>query len=73
MLEVAGRFVEDIDAAGQRFKHAGDHFGVGPGLKRPLLRAAQLGRRDHLHGLGDLARVFHAADATPKVEYICHR
>jgi hypothetical protein len=57
--------VEDIDAADQRFQHAGDHPGVGPGRERPLLRAAELGRRDHLHGLGDLPRVFHAADATP--------
>src|SRR5262249_19408389 len=34
---------------------------------------AQLGRRDHLHGLGDLPRVSHAADASPNVEKVRHR
>jgi len=42
------------------------------GGESTLLRAAQLGRRDHLHGLGDLPRVFHAADATPEIEYVSH-
>ena len=65
MAEVAGRLVVEIDAAGERLEHAGDHFGVGASRERALLGAAQLGRRDHLHGLGDLPRVFHAADATP--------
>ena len=62
MAQVAGLLVEELDTAGQRLQHAGDHFGVWPGRHRPLLRAAQLGRRDHLHGLGDLPRVFHACE-----------
>ena len=65
VAQVAGLGIVDIDAARERLEHAGDHFGVRPRGQRPLLRAAQLGRRDHLHGLGDLPRVFHAADAAP--------
>ena len=61
---VIARYVhEEIDAAHERFKYAGDHARVGPGGHGAFLSAAQLGRRDHLHGLGDLARVFHTADA----------
>ena len=45
---------------------------VGAGEHGALLRATQLGRRDHLHGLGDLPRVLDTADATPKIEYVCH-
>src|ERR1039457_3680343 len=41
--------------------------------ERAFLRAAQLGRRDGLHGLGDLPRVDHAADAAPDVENVCHK
>ncbi len=59
-------------AADERFQHVRDHLGVGPGEHGSLLRAAQLGRRDHLHGLGDLPRVLDTADASPKIEYVCH-
>ncbi|MNR33067.1 hypothetical protein D3C85_1507100 [compost metagenome] len=39
------------------------HFlGVGAGIPHPFLRLAHLGRGDHLHRLGDLARVLHALD-----------
>ena len=65
VAEVAGFLVEEIDAADERLQDAGNHLRVGPRGQGALLRAAQLGRRDHLHGLGDLPRVFHAADATP--------
>jgi hypothetical protein len=65
MAQVAGHLVKDINASGQRCQHTGDHPGIRPGRQCPLLRAAQFRRRDHLHGLGDLPRVFHAADATP--------
>src|SRR5262249_45017424 len=37
-----------------------------------FLRAAQLGRRDGLHRLGDLPRVDHAADTAPDVENVGH-
>jgi NAD+ synthase (glutamine-hydrolysing) len=36
--------------------------GVGPRLHRGFLSAPQLGRRNHLHGLGDLLGVAHRAD-----------
>ena len=72
MTQVAGLRIESIDAPRQRLQNAGDHLGVGTRGKRPLLRSAQLGRRDHLHGLGDLPRVFDATDAAPKIEYVCH-
>ena len=52
----------DARAVGQ---HAAQHTAVWTRPDDAILRAAQLGRRDHLHGLGDLPRVFHAADATP--------
>ena len=41
---------------------------VGPGREHRLLGAAQLGRRDHLHGLGDLLRVLDAADPPADVD-----
>jgi hypothetical protein len=72
VAQVAGLLVVEIDAAAERLEHAGDHARVGPRRQGALLRAAQLGRRDHLHGLGDLPRVFHAADAAPEIEYVCH-
>jgi hypothetical protein len=56
----------------KRIEHSGNHAGVRPGGHGALLGAAQLGRRDHLHGLGDLARVFHASDAASEIEYIRH-
>jgi hypothetical protein len=34
----------------------------------PFLGAAQSGRRNHLHGLGDLLRRFDRADAAPNVQ-----
>src|SRR6516165_6415893 len=45
---------------------------VGTDLHGAVLRPAQTGRRDHLHCLGDLSRVLDAANATPKIQYICH-
>ena len=49
----------------------GDHrvhlLGVGPRRFGGGLRAAQLGRRDHLHGLGDLLRRLGGGDADPHV------
>ena len=37
-----------------------------------VLRAAQFRRRDHLHGLGDLLRVFDRADAPPDIDQARH-
>jgi hypothetical protein len=49
--------------AGQAVKQLGQSVGVGPSRDYRLLRPAQLRRRDHLHGLGDLLRVAHRGDA----------
>ena len=65
MHDVAGLVAVQVGAADERFEHVGEHLRVGPGLHGALLRAAQLGRRDHLHGLGDLPRVLDTADASP--------
>ena len=49
----------------------GDHrvhlLGIGPRRFGGGLRAAQLGGRDHLHGLGDLLRRLGRGDADPHV------
>ena len=37
-----------------------DLFTIGTRLAHAILRFSHLGRRDHFHGLGDLARVLHA-------------
>ena len=42
-------------------------FGEGPRRFGGGLRAAQLSRRDHLHGLGDLLRRLGGGDADPHV------
>ena len=44
------------EAGHDRGEHLGELLGVGPRALRRLLRAAQLRRGDHLHGLGDLLR-----------------
>ena len=49
------------------------HRRVGARGEHAVLRAAQLRRRDHLHGLGDLLRVLHRADAAPDVDQAGHR
>ena len=52
---------------GEVREHRGHALGVGPrGLGR-LLRAAQLGRGDHLHRLRDLLRGLHGGDADLEV------
>src|SRR6185369_10467717 len=55
-------------AAGHRVEDLLHPARVGTGREDGLLRAPQLGRRDHLHGLGDLLRVLHAADAAADVD-----
>ena len=56
---------ETVRHRAQPIEVVAEHLGVRPRLHRAVLRAAQLGRRDHLHGLGDLPRVLHTADAPP--------
>ena len=65
MDELAGCGVVKINAPLQRLQHAGQHRHVRARVDRPLLSATQLGGRDHLHGLGDLARALDAANAPP--------
>src|SRR5208337_2872820 len=64
--------VVDIGSRDERFENVGEHLRIGTRGQRTLLGAAQLCRRDGLHGLGDLACVDHAADAAPDVEDVCH-
>ncbi len=65
-------WIDEIGALHHRLQNVGEHLRVGPRRQRALLRAPQLGRRHHLHGLGDLPRVLHAADAPPNVAYVRH-
>jgi hypothetical protein len=69
---LSGLRIVDFGARHQRLKHVGQHLGVRPRCQRAFLRLAQLGRRDRLHGLGDLPRVDHTANAAPDVENVCH-
>ena len=64
--------IDQIGAADQRAQDVGNHQRVRPGRQRAFLCAPQLGRRDHLHGLGNLARVLHAADSPPDVANVRH-
>ena len=54
-------------AAGRRCGDVGEHrahaLGIGPRRHRRFLRAPQLRRGHHLHGLGDLLRRLHRGDA----------
>jgi hypothetical protein len=50
------------DAGGQIGDDRGHLARIGPGALGLVLGAFQLGRGDHLHGLRDLLRGFHASD-----------
>src|SRR5260370_42078980 len=67
----SGRIV-NIGSRHERFKNIGEHLRIGTRGQGALLRAAQLRRGDGLHGLGDLPRVDHAADAAPDIEDVRH-
>ncbi len=56
----------------QRLQHICQHLSIGARSQRAILRTPELRRRDHLHGLGDLARIDHTADAPLDVENVCH-
>src|SRR5215472_17626578 len=72
VTQLAGLWIVSLSARDQRFEHVREHLRIGSCSNCSLLRAAQLGRRDHLHGLGDLPRVSHAADAPPNIKKVCH-
>ncbi len=53
-------------------QHFAHQIGVGTRRNDALLGAAQFRGRDHFHGLGDLLRVFHGADAPPQIDQTRH-
>ena len=57
---------------GQVSDHVLNFFRKRPPLGYRLLRPAHLGRGDQGHGVGNLAGVFHAADAAAYVSYTGH-
>ena len=65
--EQARRRVAAGDAGGDVAEHAVHALGERARGFRRHLRAAQLGRRDHLHGLGDLLRRLGGGDANAHV------
>src|ERR1035438_2477502 len=60
------------DGGGDVAQDLAQHRAVGTGADGAILRAAQFRRRDHLHGLGDLLRVFDRADAPPDIDQTRH-
>src|ERR1700687_4764177 len=72
VLALAGLLVDDVGALAQRTQHVGQHLRIGTGGQSAFLGAAELGSRDHLHGLGDLPRALHAADTAPDIENVSH-
>src|SRR5581483_10268477 len=61
-----------IDTRRNGGEHLAQRGGVRPRREHPFLRAAQLRRGHHLHGLGDLLRVLDAADAAPDINCAGH-
>ena len=62
-----------IDTARHAVEHSLHLERERAGANHAILRAAQLRRRDHLHGFGDLLRRFHRADAAAEVKQRRHR
>src|SRR5690242_16493592 len=71
MLRLARLRIVDLGPRDQGFQDIGQHLRIRTRGQGALLRAAQFGRGDHLHGLGDLPRVDHAADTPADVENVC--
>jgi len=55
-----------VRAAGQAAEHHRHLLRVGPRGENALLRALELRRGHHLHGLGDLLRVLDGANLAPQ-------
>ena len=68
----AGFLVVLPTAAATFGQHLPQQRRVGTRRDHAILRPAQLGRRDHLHGLGDLLRVLDRPDAPPDVDQTGH-
>ena len=62
-----------IDAPGEAAEHALHLQREGPRAHQAFLGAAQLRRRDHLHGLGDLLRVLDRTHAPAEIDERRHR
>ena len=72
MARLASFRIANFCARDERLEHVREHLRIGTRRQRTILRPAQLRRRDHFHGFGDLPRVGHAANAAPDVENVCH-
>src|SRR5579863_8338306 len=72
MFGLAGFGIVDFGARNQRLQDIRQHLRVGASREGAVLRPAQLGGRNHLHGFGDLPRVDHAADTAADVENVWH-
>ena len=70
------RILGRLLVAGHGRRHVAQHLAqqraIRPRRDHAILRAPQFGRRDHLHGLGDLLRVLDGADAPPDVDQARH-
>ena len=66
------RMLEVGDRCGDFRQHAVHQVRVGPTGHGCVLRTAHLGRRHHLHGLGDLGRVLDRLDASANVARAGH-
>src|SRR5580700_2394376 len=73
MFGLARFRIVNLRARDKRLQNIRQHLRIRTRRQRTLLRAAQLSCRDHFHGLGDLPRVDHAANAASDVENICHK
>ncbi len=60
--EKPGRAIGATNRSGKRTQNRVKAFRVGARCLSRILGAAQFCSRDHLHGLRDLARGFHARD-----------
>ena len=68
MLSVLNSLAARVDPAREPIEHP-QHLGrERPAVLDPILRAPQLRRRDHFHGLGDLLRRLDRADAAADIE-----
>ena len=72
MLGLAGLGIDHVGALTSELQHVGQHLRVGTGGQGAFLSAAELGGRDHLHGLGNLPRALHAADTAPDIQNVRH-
>ena len=61
-----------VRATGQRCQHFRHLVSKGPRRYYAILRALELRRGDHFHGLGDLLRILDRLDSPANVQKIRH-